>query len=212
VKQNDPAAPRRVVRSEEYVAQAMRTWGPHVWRLALAQAPTRVDAEEVYQDAFLRLATEPADFESGEHLKAWLLRVTVNLCRDRLRRLARRPTESFDGRAYALSDPACEADPVERREESALVLAAVGALPPKLRVVVHLHYGEELGCDCIAQILGVRPSTVRVRLKRARDKLRQSLAGYFDPNAPTARKADNHEPAQPIPPRRRGTGPAHLPR
>ena len=67
---------------EAFLRQAMADWGDAVYRLALGQTRSRADAEDVYQDVFLRLLDSGTAFESPEHLKAWLLRVTVNRCRD----------------------------------------------------------------------------------------------------------------------------------
>ena len=64
---------------EAFLKQAMADWGDAVYRLALGQTRSRADAEDVYQDVFLRLLDSDTAFESPEHLKAWLLRVTVNL-------------------------------------------------------------------------------------------------------------------------------------
>jgi len=181
---------RRIVRSEEYVARAMKAWGASVWRLALSQAPSRQDAEEVYQDVFLRLATDATLFKDDEHLKAWLLRVAVNRCRDYARWKARRVTVDIDEVAHCIPDRCSDPD-VLRKEAAHRVVSAVRVLSPKLRVVVHLYYGEELTCDEIAGVLGVKASTVRVRLKRAREQLKQALGSYFD--YPDAGKAAVYE-------------------
>ena len=67
----------RPLRSDAFIRQAMAAWGGSVWRLALAQTGSKEDAEDVYQDVFLRLAQNTTEFSGQEHLKAWLLRVAV---------------------------------------------------------------------------------------------------------------------------------------
>ena len=64
------------------MARAMADWGDAVYRLALGQTRSKADAEDVYQDVFMRLYGDATEFTSSEHLKAWLLRVTINRCRD----------------------------------------------------------------------------------------------------------------------------------
>ena len=201
------ARARQVVRSEASVAAAMQTWGPHVWRLALMQAPTRQDAEEVYQDVFVRYATEPTRFADDEHLKAWLLRVTVNRCRDCWRTSARHQAMSIDDFAESLASgaPGAEAH-LLKNESSQRLLCAVRALPPKLRAVVHLYYGEELPCERIADVLNITPSAVRMRLKRAREQLKRALEN--DVEYPAARKVVSHASEEPLSLRHREPNPA----
>ena len=75
------------LRSDAFLQQAMDTCGDAVYRLALCRLNSRTDAENVYQEVFLRLLRDDTDFRDTEHLKAWLLRVTLSRCAD-LRRSA----------------------------------------------------------------------------------------------------------------------------
>ncbi|MEG0323657.1 MAG: RNA polymerase sigma factor, partial [Raoultibacter sp.] len=68
--------------SDAFLQSAMETWGDTVYRLALNQTRSPVDADDVFQDVFLRLYNDTTKFESQTHLKAWLLRVTINRCLD----------------------------------------------------------------------------------------------------------------------------------
>ncbi len=70
------------LRSDAFLKRAMDAWGDTVYRVALAQTGSPSDADDVYQDVFMRLLEHTAAFESDEHLKAWLLRVTINRCHD----------------------------------------------------------------------------------------------------------------------------------
>ena len=169
------------VRSEAFLRDAMRAWGPSVYSLALVQTGSRADAEDVYQDVFLRLATSEARFNDSEHLKAWLLRVAVNRCRDLARTSWFRRVTPFEDApekecAHLQTAPSA-AEEATRAFETQELRRAVARLKPKLREVVYLHYAEELDCNEIAQLLETRPSTVRTRLQRARDQLRTTLGG-----------------------------------
>ena len=75
------------LRSEAFLAAAMEDCGDAVYRLALCRLGSRADAEDVYQEVFLRLLRDTTDFSGAEHLKAWLLRVAMQRCTD-LRRSA----------------------------------------------------------------------------------------------------------------------------
>ena len=104
-------------------------------------------------------------FRDGEHAKAWLLKVTANGCKSRLRAKKRHPTvELLD--VYPAPDP-------EGRE----LVEAIFTLSANQRAAVHLHYYEGYSTGEIAQILGQRPGTVRSHLSRAREALRRYLKG-----------------------------------
>ena len=108
----------------------------------------------------------------GERLRAWLIRVTVNECKSLWRSLWRQRVELRDirdGDAPPFEEPAF-AEPAHEA-----LYAALGTLPEKCRIVVHLFYFEDMGTREIAEVLGIKEPTVRTRLVRARKLLKQSL-------------------------------------
>lgn len=153
--------------TETQLRNAMTTYGDTVYRLALCRMQSVPDAEDVYQDVFLRLLGQnTADWE-GERVKAWLVRATVNRCNDLYRFRLRRtvlPLEDIP-------------DTTAPENEAAELWAAVASLPPKLRTVVHLHYAEDYTTEEIAAMLSVPPATVRTRLHRGRLRLKELLGG-----------------------------------
>lgn len=172
MRRRNQSADERPLRPDAFIRQAMGAWGGSVWRLALAQTGSKEDAEDVYQDVFLRLAQSATEFSSREHLKAWLLRVAVNRCHDVARLRSRRPAVPLDSMPFEPSD----AGPLSPDEVRAL-WEAVGELPESMRVVIHLYYQEGYSGKEIAGLLGLEPSTVRTRLQRARAQLKTSLGG-----------------------------------
>ena len=164
----------------------VRTHGSMVYRLALVQTRNRADAEDVFQDVFValvrRMARGGRGFESAEHVRAWLLRATIDRGRDLARAAWRRRTQSLDEFPVELAEGLfrCAPDQERRiieREEARALWHAVGELPPKLRAAVHLFYVEGLSCEETARALGVTVSTVTTRLARARKQLERSLKG-----------------------------------
>lgn len=159
------------MRSDAFLSDAMEQYGDAVYRLALCRLDSRADAEDVFQDVFLRLLRDKTEFRDGEHLKAWLLRVTVNCCND-LRRSAwfkrTAPLEAASDAAASMPETHSE------------LWQAVHALPDDLRTAVWLHYVEGYGTDEIASLVGCRPVTVRTRLHRARKRLKFELEGSDD--------------------------------
>ncbi len=136
-----------------------------LYRAALAILGDAHEAEDAVQDAFLRCLEKGPEFESPAHEKAWLLRVTVNGCKSRLRSPWRRRTA-----------PLLDTYPAAGPEEQSL-MEAIGALPARDRAVLHLYYYEGYQTAEIAGMTGWREGTVRSRLTRARAKLGALLKG-----------------------------------
>ena len=173
--------PRRVVRDDAFLSAAMRDHGASVLRLALSQTGTRADAEDVYQDVFMALACCDTVFASAEHLRAWLLRVTVNRCRELWRTPWRRRVESTEELAQLPAPDAPVEDEALAELRADPVWQALQALPEKLRVVALLHYVEEYTTEEIVRIVGSPPATVRTRLHRARKQMRETLESPASP-------------------------------
>ena len=157
--------------TEQALCNAMEAHGAAVYRLALCRMQNAADAEDVYQDVFLRFLDQPDRDWDSEHMKAWLLRTTVNRCADLHRFRLRRPE-------LALEDIPELARPGNDRAEE--LWDAVARLPEKLRTAVHLHYAEGYSTEEIAALLEVPAATVRTRLHRARRQLKDLLGGMDD--------------------------------
>ena len=134
-----------------------------LYRTALAITGNVSDAEDIVQEAFLRAYKKAPEFESEEHAKAWLIRVTVNLCNSRLRSPWRNRTGPFLD-SYPAAEP-------EQHE----LLEKISLLPPKYRTVIHLFYYEGYSIKDISRLTGQKESTVRSHLTRARQKLKSVL-------------------------------------
>ena len=143
--------------------ETVKTHENALYRAALAILGDSQEAQDAVQDAFLRYLEKAPDFASPEHEKAWLLRVTVNGCKSRLRSPWRRRRS-----------PLLESFPAATAEEVG-VLEAVQSLPAKDRAAIHLFYYEGYQAAEIAAMTGEAEGTVRSRLSRARAKLRRLL-------------------------------------
>lgn len=156
------------MRSEQEVNRAMERHADTVRRLCLIHLKNHADTEDIFQNVFLKYALSSVRFESEEHERAWFIRVTLNACRDLLRRFFRSRTVSLD---KLVEEPARIAP--EHRE----VLEAVLALPQPYRDVVYLHYFEGMTAPQISQALHKKVHTVYTLLTRARQRLRETLGG-----------------------------------
>ncbi|MCI9171285.1 MAG: sigma-70 family RNA polymerase sigma factor [Lawsonibacter sp.] len=155
---------RQTVSADEFET-AYDTYSAAVYRLALVYLGRPADAEDVTQEAFLRLLSRAPQFADEAHQRRWLLRVTANLCKDQLR--------GFWRRQVAELEDTLPAAPPEERE----ALEAVMALPEHYRLPIHLHYYEGYSVAEIAEILKLGQSAVKMRLKRGREMLKIELEG-----------------------------------
>ena len=136
-----------------------------VYRVAFSMLKNPHDADDVTQEVFLKLYTSHGEFQSDAHAKNWLIKVTVNACRNVFRTPWRR-VEDIEEYAQTLG--------FETPEQSDLFLA-VNSLDRKYRIAVHLYYFEGYSVKEIGEILGVSENTVSTRLARARGKLKAIL-------------------------------------
>ena len=150
---------------EERLEDWMHDHGPAVLMTARRMLRTGGEAEDVFQEVFTRAYCRIQPFRDENHVRAWLLRVTINECRSRLRSAWRR---------RVVLDAAPE--PVEEEESSnGELIHAVRKLPRRDREVVWLYHFAGFKTAEIAEMLSVPPATVRTRLSRARLKLRTVL-------------------------------------
>lgn len=151
--------------TEQEFHRAAERYLDMVYRIALNYFRHPQDAEDAAQEAMLRLWRADTDFEGEEHLRHFLVRVTLNVCRDFSRSPWRKRTVPLEScREPAFSAP-------ERWE----LYQAVMALPAKYRLPLYLYYFEGYAVAEVGELMGLNPSTVQTRLARARAKLKQEL-------------------------------------
>lgn len=143
--------------------QAVRTWGPLLYRLCFVMLRNAQDAEDAVQDTMLQYLRRKPAFESAGHEKAWLLTVAGNRCRDMLRFKLRHPKIEWEELSVCTED-----------KEDTGILAALMTLPEKYRLVMTLHYVEGYTAESIAPIIQRTPSAVRMRLQKGRELLKEA--------------------------------------
>lgn len=156
------------MRDEVETNRAIERYGDTVRRLCIIHLKNEADTQDIFQTVFLKYLLHDQPFDSEEHEKAWLIRVTLNACKDLLKSFFRSrtvPLEELTTQAADLTD--------ERRE----VLSAVLELPQKERDVVYLHYYEGYTAPEIGGLLGKNVNTIYTHLARARERLRERLGG-----------------------------------
>lgn len=154
-------------RPEAEIEQSVLRNAQRLYKTALAITGNPADAEETAQESFVLLLEKSPSFESPEHETAWLLRVTVNLCKNRLK-----------SAWYKKTVPLTDQYPTQDSQEFHL-METVARLPAKYRAIIHLYYYEGYNTGEIAHMTRQRESTVRSQLTRARQKLK----GLLEENA-----------------------------
>lgn len=129
------------------------------------------DTEDIFQTVFLKYLLSSVVFENDEHEKAWLIRVTINACKDLLKSFFRSKTVSLE---EVLEQPAAP------NQEYHDVMKAVLSLPEKYRDAIYLYYYEGYSATQIGKILHKNQNTVYTLLNRAKKQLRQTLGGDMD--------------------------------
>ena len=161
------------------IDRLMRQYGTLVMRQAYFYLKDRHKAEDVCQEVFLRMYKKQPQLPDEQSEKAYLLRVTINLCKDVLKSAwHRKVSPMIEGYDAPHPQGGPEADAVQN-EEKQLLYQAVLNLPAIYKDVVILFYYHDMPTGQIAKILGIPEVTVRTRLMRARNRLETALKGRF---------------------------------
>jgi len=157
-------------RAEGDIGPIIETYKSTVYAIALTRTGNRHDAEDIFQEVFLAYCRKQPSFNGEEHRKAWLIKTTVNCSKKLLSR----------GRSGTVPLEEASGVPYEFQfEEDTSLYAALCGLPEKYRTAMHLFYFEDLSAEEIGKTLNIRPGTVRMRLTRGRELLREKLKGEY---------------------------------
>lgn len=154
------------MRGEQEVEQAIELYSDMIRRICLLHLNNHEDTEDVLQEVFLKYVLHSVGFESKEHEKAWLIRVTLNACKDLKRKLFRHTTVPLE----VLSEEAASVVP-----EQMEILETVLSLPAKYKDAIYLHYYEGYTAKEIGTMLHKKENTVYSLLSRGRELLKQKL-------------------------------------
>ena len=160
------------MRGEDELNRAIDLYSDTVKRICLIHLKNEADTEDIFQTVFLKYILSSVVFESTEHEKAWIIRVTINACKDLLKSFFRThtvPLEEIHEQTAAVS--------TDREGE---VLEAVLKLPEKYRQVIYLHFYEGYTAPQIAGMLGKNVNTVYTYIQRGKQQLKAELGGEDD--------------------------------
>lgn len=159
-------------QSDTFIERSLQAYASLVYRLAWTHSKNHADAEDIFQEVFLRYVKHAWKLQDEEHRKAWFIRTTINCSRNLFRspwsRMRRVSLETLEAHTKIIEPDGSE------------VLEAVKTLPHKYRTVIYLFYFEDFSIRSIAQSLSLKESTVKSQLLRAKQKLKEQLRGDFD--------------------------------
>ena len=160
----------RMGETKERLEQIFRDYYQLIYRVAFSQVKNHADAEDITQEVFLKISRHDMRYQSIEHERAWIVRVTINLCRDLLKSKWHKTSVSMEEVSEAQRG-SCE-NFTEIQDD---MMWAVLQLPEKYRNCLYLFYYEDYSIKEIAQSLEMPENTVKTNLKRGRQALKEFL-------------------------------------
>ncbi|MDF2586741.1 MAG: polymerase, sigma-24 subunit, subfamily [Anaerocolumna sp.] len=154
--------------TNEYIQYVVDKYSNMIIKLAFTYVKNISDSEDIAQEVFLSLLKRDINFDNKEHEKAWLIRVTINKCKNQLRSSWNRLKVPLDEELSYIP------------KEDSEVLTSILGLPKKYRTVIHLYYYEDYSINEIAKLLNKKPATVGTWLSRGRNLLKTKLIGGFE--------------------------------
>ena len=146
--------------SSDYLEEIYKRNVDTVYRVCYIYLKNVQDTQDAVQETFIRLMEKDITFTSEEHEKYWLIRVSVNICKNMLSHWSRKNVEIE------------KADRVTVSKETDEIIDEISKLPDKLKIVIYLHYYDGYTSEEIGKMLHITASAVRNRLQRAKDILK----------------------------------------
>ncbi len=148
---------------KEELRQLVQRNKNNVYKMAYLYCKNHADADDIFQEVFLRYCKAKPEFQSLEHEKAWFLRITINCCKTLLKSAWFRKTTELD------------VELVYNTPESQMLIEHIMALPPKYKIVIYLHFYEGYTIEEISRMYGKNSSTMRTWLQRGKAMLKEIL-------------------------------------
>jgi RNA polymerase sigma factor (sigma-70 family) len=180
---NDNEILSRVLQGDQQAyAEIVKRYQSFVFTIALRYTPSREDAEEIAQDSFVKAYRSLADFRGASKFSTWLYTIVTTTSLTFLRK-KKIDVQSLDNeKVFEVADnqdSGFRANQVEQKSRATMVNKAIGLLSREDAQVITLFYKGEQSLEEIGQILGLEPNTVKVRLHRARQRLKDKMEKHF---------------------------------
>lgn len=159
------------------IEKLLDEYGTEIKRLAYLYVKDHALAEDIVQEVFISCYRNLEGFRHESSYKTWLVKITINKCKDALKRWSFRNLiykEKIDESQFEIDTPE---DKMISKLADIYISKQVLQLPLKFREVIILYYYQELSIEDISQVMNIKVNTVKTRLHRARTKLRESMEG-----------------------------------
>ena len=153
--------------------QYIRQYGKRLYGLCLSLCANTHDADDLYQDTWLRALQSFAQYDASRAFEPWLTKICINTYRNALRRIARSPFVSFSSTDE--QDTLLQSVPAPEKPDYSALHQAIDTLPDKLRLAVIAFYFQDMDMAATAQALSIPVGTVKSRLSKARKILKEVL-------------------------------------
>lgn len=150
------------------IDRAIKDYSDMVYRIALTRTGTKENAEDIFQEVFLKYSEKNPEFEDNTHEKAWLIRVTINL------------SNNFHNSSWNQKVVELDENIKTEMPEEYGVFEIVCELPDNYRTVIHLMYYEGYRIKEIAEMMNENENTIKTWASRAREMLKEKLEGGFE--------------------------------
>lgn len=149
------------------ITDALDKYSNMVRRICFLYLKNSADVDDTFQEVFLTLLKNNTKFETSEHEKAWLIRVTINKCKDLLKSFWHKNMDSFDEQTEMIFETKAENE----------LMHVVLSLPKKYKDVIYLFYYEDFTVPEISRLLNEKENTIYSQLHRARNLIKEKLGG-----------------------------------
>lgn len=156
------------IQKEQQYNEIVEKYSDMIFRIAYQYLFNNYDAEDIVQEVLVKLLTKKVIFKDEEHVKSWLIRVTINQCLDYKKTLAKRSVVPIENMEI----------PFEQKEEG--ILEELQLLKEDERNILYLYYYEGYKIKEIAKILKQKQNTINSKLTRARKKLKEIMEVEYE--------------------------------
>ena len=156
------------MQNENYIKEIIEKYADMVYRIALTRCGTVENAEDIFQDVFVKFSEKMPIFENSEHEKSWFIRVTINL------------TKNMKNNNWNKKIVYLDEDIIFENKEENDVFTIVNELPKNYKTVIYLLYYEGYKVKEIASLMKINENTIKTWLSRASEMLKDKLKGGFE--------------------------------
>jgi len=161
------------MQNNDIIENLISLYGNDVLRIATAYTRSSTISEDIFQEVFIKVARNIDKFENRSTEKTWIIRITINTCKDFLK-------SSWNKKVILLENIRANGanhseDTILKNEKNSIIIQEILKLPEKYKEVILLYYYQDLLTADIAKILNIKEASVRTRLKRAREIIKDKL-------------------------------------